>query len=350
LEDNYIESFIEHYLNLGFDYIVILYAINNKHIPRYMLDEKYKDKVLLYKVDNEGNKLRGKYIHLIPSNIDWILTVDSDEYLILNKKYNSIQDYVDKNYKDENVNVIIFYWILLHKLKENNNDTLYDIFKKYKQSIGYDISNINTKLSTTERRNKSENIYCKCMFKNTKNISWTNTHGESMGHIPNINETRYILDNNGVIYEDDSNCKISSINCNNTNYYDESFLLHIESRSLNDIIRKSICNHPTMNSKKKSDRTTLKKFVKNTNNFEYKYLLGQLKNIIGYKLKYAYDCKNDINNIVNLNIDNYNINKKSLPLNLNKYNLFKNIDILNDEKFIKISNIISENDDKKFMK
>ena len=96
LEDNYIESFIEHYLNLGFDYIVILYAINNKHIPRYMLDEKYKDKVLLYKVDNEGNKLRGKYIHLIPSNIDWILTVDSDEYLILNKKYNSIQDYVIK--------------------------------------------------------------------------------------------------------------------------------------------------------------------------------------------------------------------------------------------------------------
>ena len=70
------------------------------------------------------------------------------------------------------------------------------------------------------------------------------------GHIPYLNNARYILDNNGEIYEDDSNCKIISINTNNIKYYEESFLLHIESRSLNDIIRKSICNHSSMVSKK----------------------------------------------------------------------------------------------------
>ena len=64
-EDNYIESFIEHYLNLGFDYIVILYVINykDKNINKYKLSKKYKDKVLLYKVKNEGNLLVSKYMH-----------------------------------------------------------------------------------------------------------------------------------------------------------------------------------------------------------------------------------------------------------------------------------------------
>ena len=182
------------------------------------------------------------------------------------------------------------------------------------------------------------------MFKN-KNIL---NNKLTPGHIPYLNKARYILDNNGEIYEDDSNCKISSINTNNIKYYEESFLLHIESRSLNDIIRKSICNHSSMVLKKKSDITTLKQFVENTDNFEYKYLLGKLKKIIGYKLKHAYDCKNDINNIVNLNINNYNIHK-TISLNSGKYDLFKNIDIFNDEKFLKISNIVSKNDDKKFI-
>ena len=78
-ESFYLDWFIEYYLNLGFDYIIILKADNiNYDVPK-----NFK-KVYIRNVENIGNKLYDKYLNIIRyAKPDWVLMIDIDEILIL---------------------------------------------------------------------------------------------------------------------------------------------------------------------------------------------------------------------------------------------------------------------------
>jgi hypothetical protein len=341
-ENNYIDSFIEHYLNLGFDLILILLVEDNND---YKLNLNFVDKVTIINVENKGNKLLDMYKNQIPDYIDWILSVDSDEYLMLNKRYKNIKDYLKINYTDENINIFPFFWVLTHRLK-TNTDNLYNLFTKYKKYVGYDVSMISSSLQETKRRQLSKKVYCKCLFKNTDVFYKIEKH---MPVYKNIN--RYIYFNNEVFYEKDKN-KITSLSVKK-NYYEDAFILHLETRSFTDLIKKSLTNHGSMVVKKKVKKVDFYTFLDNINkenNYEYKYLLGKLKNTIGYKLKHPYNCKNDVNNILNIDINNYNINNDLQSLNSE---LYKDDEIsLQSEKYTSIFYKIYEiiiNDDNKFL-
>ena len=57
----YLDIFIEHYIRLGFDKVIILYH----DIIDYVFSEKLIEFVEVHKVPNNGNKLPNQYMHLI---------------------------------------------------------------------------------------------------------------------------------------------------------------------------------------------------------------------------------------------------------------------------------------------
>ena len=85
-ESFYMDWFIEYYLSLGFDYIVILKCDNLE----LNIKNKYKDKVFIKKVKNNGDKLYDENISIIKHiNNCWCLMIDIDEILFL--KNNNIK-------------------------------------------------------------------------------------------------------------------------------------------------------------------------------------------------------------------------------------------------------------------
>jgi hypothetical protein len=91
LETPYLDFFIEHYVKLGFDKIIILKADD---IP-YECPQQYQSNVDIHTVPNLGNELLPKYDYLVKqSGCDWCLSVDIDEILLLHKQYGCIQDFI----------------------------------------------------------------------------------------------------------------------------------------------------------------------------------------------------------------------------------------------------------------
>ena len=88
----YLDSFIEHYAKLGFDKIIILYH----DVVKGEVPEKYGHLVNLHEVPNMGNQTPNLNKHLIPEDMDWVLHVDSDEFLLLHKRYDTIHDYAQE--------------------------------------------------------------------------------------------------------------------------------------------------------------------------------------------------------------------------------------------------------------
>ena len=79
--------------------MILLVEDNND----YKLNLNFVDKVTIINVENKGNKLLDMYKNQIPDNIDWILSVDSDEYLMLNKRYKNIKDIIETKKSATNI-------------------------------------------------------------------------------------------------------------------------------------------------------------------------------------------------------------------------------------------------------
>ena len=107
----YLNYWIEHYLNLEFDYIVILFFeykykgilnIKEELIIDNILDGKFNtDNIIIKNINSSYNMnlLYDIYKGTIPVDIDYILICDSDEYLIINDKYKSITNLINYYYK-----------------------------------------------------------------------------------------------------------------------------------------------------------------------------------------------------------------------------------------------------------
>ena len=126
-ESFYLDWFIEYYLNLGFDYIIILKADNiNYNVPK-----SFKKKVYIKNVENIGNKLYDKYFNIIRyAKPDWVLMIDIDEILIL--KNNNIKTFLREKLKlNKNTNCFYFKWLMMERY-DNKDLNLKDSYNNYK--------------------------------------------------------------------------------------------------------------------------------------------------------------------------------------------------------------------------
>ena len=283
-EDPYLNFFIEHYVKLGFDLIIIL--INN--LSKYKCPKIFQKYVKLIRFKkNLGDDLLSKYDYLvkIKKNYDWILSCDNDEFLFLNKKYINIKDFVQKKIKmDPKINMFYFRWAMIEKLDNKIFNSFNEILEKYPIIP-----------------NKGR----KSMFKSSDLKSIINSH--------------YPLLTNYYIYFENS---IVSLNLERTlegqgranitlDAYSESALVHFHTRSLNNIIMKVFTfifntilskNNPKLinlfNDKKKID-------------------LNNFRDLIGTKINHALD-----QNMTNCNYFYKSKQLSKLPLKCYpKYNL-----------------------------
>lgn len=287
-EDEYLFYFIEHYLRLGFDKIIILKTDD----LIFKLDDNHKDKVEIHYVENIGNDVIRKYDYLIrKEEYDWILVVDSDEFLILNKNYKSIKDFVNKKLiRKKNINAFRFYWGLVEKYDIENNNKL-----------NYILENYYIKKSNT----------FKMLFK-VKDLISVHVHRTKLRR------------------------KIISID----KYYKETIIIHLHTRSINNIITKSF--YTVLKNKRINNKENFISFI--NNNKEYDNILNNFKLLIGTKatLPYGHN-KNQVVNTNNFDFTTYDFNivdpdieKKSIlklitDNNINKENYFNFIQKLNDK-------------------
>ena len=212
-EEPYLDFFIEHYIKLGFDLIIIL--IDKK--SKYKCPKEFKNNIKLVKFKkNVNNELLNDYSHLIKNKYNWILNCDVDEFLFFDNKYKNIKDFVcSKLTIEPNINIFYFRWASIEKIDNHNIKDFNNLLNKY----------------------PLYNHYCiKSMFKSNDFKSFQNPHTVELNKNYNI----YF---EGKTY---SNFMCPIIKNNNPhqsfNYemYQESVLIHYHSRNLNNTIMKSI--------------------------------------------------------------------------------------------------------------
>lgn len=204
LERAYLTSFIEHYVSLGFDKIIILKA----DTTLYTCPDEFKSFVEIHNVPNKGNDLIPVYIDKVKkSTYDWILSVDVDEFLLLNKKYKDIKDFVSLQLsKNANINGFFFRWGAIEKYDVDQGLCFQDLLLKYKIF---------------------KNIHIKSMIKRTFLSTQINPHYFKFSNKPVIYFENKIYDTPSPLH----NLTKQS--------YDDSILVHVHTRSVHNIVTKS---------------------------------------------------------------------------------------------------------------
>lgn len=287
----YLDSFLEHYLQLGFDKIFILFH----DIVKYDLPEYLIEYVEIVYVENTGNKLINDYKHIFKDDYDWVLNVDSDEFLLLDKKYETIQDFINHKLDtvNKNINIFQFSWAWIHAFNPSINYTLDDILTKYKVFTG-------------SLDDNSNDIWIKSMCK-TQNIDYLTCHNCILNTVPviyvNCNVQSDIenihTDTTKINYYDNINLLPRCYSYDEETTYSETMLIHINTRNIMNAIVKGISIHSTQVKTKK-----IKKFkeLKNlVNNFNFnsdssssnsENIVDDFANCVGYKLKFPLQCLN----------------------------------------------------------
>ena len=207
-EQAYINTFINHYLNLGFNHIYIFIEHTEKYEEQSYTNVTFIKYVKKEKVINNKillNFLKNK------KNIDWVLYCDCDEFLFLENNI-KIKDYINKYYKP-GIGQFLFKWAMIENYKSLKNEN------NMKNIFNY--SNIYT------------NSHYKSLFrlKNLINITCP--------HFAVINNNTYL--NNKKITNLVGYFKNEHNNNNNINVNDyTSFVLHYHNRNAENTIIKCL--------------------------------------------------------------------------------------------------------------
>lgn len=312
-ESPYLTFFIEHYLKIGFDKIVILKADDNE----YLVPTEYKERVEIHKVKNEGDKLLKLYTHLIKKQeYSWILSVDADEILLLSKKYNNIKDYVNKKLSiNQNINIFYFRWANIHITNNQYANVKFDFI--------------------LEKQHFYKNKHIKSMIKQSELLSLHTSH------TPQLNTNNCIYFENNILSE---NNKLQNIT---NNSYKEHILVHLHTRSINNLILK--CMNTLFMGKLIKNKDEFIEFINNKGyeNITNQQLIHRLKQLIGTKVILLFIAINQHEKYTKKNIYNtynykYNVIYRELEEkllnnlldlnNINKENyneLVKKIELLN---------------------
>lgn len=245
-EDPYIYFFIEHYISLGFDKIIILKADNN-----IINLGNYHNYVDIHYVENLENRLLPIHTKKV-INYDWVLSIDIDEILLIND--NNIKEYINKRLEiDKNINMFYFRWGIVEK---------------------YDNSNINNLIDLTKHYNIYENDHIKTMTKGNLITSVWHPHLIDLKVKPYIFFESSFLESNKP-----NNHSISPVS------YKNSILLHLHTRSLNNLVIKAFTTRLGY-----YGRNTIQKKIKNIYNFTKLInepsnydLLQNFRKVIGFK-------------------------------------------------------------------
>lgn len=280
-ESHFLNAFIEHYINLGFDMIYVLYQDTQN--TNYKLPNHYQDNVTIEQVQNCGNLMLDRYKDIIDTDTyKWILTVDLDEFLVLNTDFLNISEVIEFYVTlHKKVNVIQFGWLWAHKFS-TSAESVEQILSTRKLLIG--------------KQENSAKIWYKSMVKSK--------YLQNMGtHISMIKkEKKYTVGFNKKIIRvcsraqpNDMNAWISWSDTNNlrnhnidSNTYKDGFLLHISTRNICDVFAKARAP-AAQEHKKAKDLNYIKKIFENQNFSKCladdDYLISLVKKV-GYRLRF----------------------------------------------------------------
>lgn len=318
----YLDAFIEHYLDLGFDKIVILYH----DVVEGYLKEEHRDRVLLYSVPNLGNKLPDAYKKLIPHDIDWVFHVDSDEFLLLHKRYDRIHDYVREKintYPKANINLIAMNWLWIHKF-DDVNQSVNEIIKKYMKQVG----------NAVEQKKKE--LWIKCIFKRSE-LQTLYIHCPLM-------KTGHRMYGNGelITFKNNMNSVRSVGYKNMDKIYDDHALVHVATRSLKNAIFKSERIHNSQVQKKNMvSKMELEREISFMNDDVKEFeVLKLLLEYVGYKVRFPLKCLKLPE--ANINLENLirvkenRVNFESIDNSDEYYRLYSSL--INNSKTIELIN------------
>jgi len=135
-ESQFLDAFFEHYVDLGFDMIYVLYN-NTQKFDNYVVPDKFREFVKIKKVYNIGNSLYDHHKSLIDRDAyDWVFVADLDEFLILHKRFLNIKEMImEYEEKDSKLNTIQIPWVWSHKFS-TTEETVKDIFTNRKKFLG----------------------------------------------------------------------------------------------------------------------------------------------------------------------------------------------------------------------
>ena len=118
-ETPYINFFVEHYLKMGFDKIIVLKTDDLE----YNVFDEFSDYVEIHNVINKKNQTYDVNKDLI-KQYDWVLTIDIDEILYINKEFKNIKQFI-KKYNDGDSLNFIFRWGIMKNFGKDLSDHFY---------------------------------------------------------------------------------------------------------------------------------------------------------------------------------------------------------------------------------
>lgn len=238
-EDAYLDFFIKWYLELGFDRIDILKADHDIH-GNGGINTSDNDRVRIIPVANTGNQILIDMYHVFRDlEFDWVLNIDADEYLMLdrNKYPNGIHDMiidvegwmVGNGVPASNLQMMVFNWICIDKLDikqgsgTNGACTMQDMISGYPLHVYSYIKSFVKPIELPEKFNSEANCHnmitlANKIYSGQTGVRTCHVLGDS---IMDIAKHRYHINTT-------------------TNNFKWGFILHLNTRSIANALTKSL--------------------------------------------------------------------------------------------------------------
>ncbi len=244
-EDAYLDFFIQYYLAMGFDSIVILKA-DGCPIPN--MDKYPEGKVECIMVANTGNNILNIHkSYYLDQTYDWILNIDADEFLVIDmEKFPDIHAYLEDISVRLDPDQIMFWWICVNKLTCWSPDrqdpvTMLDYINGDYSLDFYKYVKCMARPSRVDRN------YVSCHYYNApqaKKLVAQGNKKRGLKHIPpnsHIPQTPPVKPFVNILDGVPAKiCIVLPVEPSKQNTFCDGFILHLNSRSLTNGITKSL--------------------------------------------------------------------------------------------------------------